>query len=240
MSQSFKDNPRPLSLVAGLCFIVLLFAGPVGLLIVPEQIYVAGDPAQTALNIQENLGIFHIGITAQILIVLTEIILTAVLYVLLKPSSKPIAMMAAFARLTMTAVMAVNLMPLMEMAHPALTPVTGMEDAQRFAMVDLAYQQHLASTIVWQFTFAAHLLLLGMVVLRSTYLPRFLGFALILGSPSYLLDGFGQLLSLGEIAPYAMAVNIFLGIATIGEVGLGLWLLFKGVNKEKWRAKLSA
>jgi hypothetical protein len=209
-------------------------------MMVPEQLYVQGNPMQTVVNITQNVGQFQIGLAAQIIIVLIEIILTAALYVLLKPASKPLAMMAAFARLTMTAIMAVNLIPFMEMAHLALNPLAGFSAEQSAAMADLAYQKHLMGTIAWQLTFSLHLLLLGLVVLKSTYLPRFIGIALILGSPSYILDSYGRLLGLSEIAPYALATNIFLGLAAIGEVGLGLWLLFKGVNLEKWRVALAS
>lgn len=240
MAQNFKTNPRPLSLLAGLCFVILVVAGPVGLMIVPEQIFAPGNPQLTMENVSNKIGLLHIGITAQVIIVLTEIILTAALYVLIKPASKPLAMMAAFARLTMTAIMAVNLLPFMEMAHLAFNPLAGFTPEQTAAMIDLAYQKHLMGTIAWQLTFSLHLLLLGLTVLRTTYLPAFIGYALILGSPSYLLDSYGRLLALNELGLYSTATNIFLGVAAIGELGLGLWLLFKGVNLEKWREKLAS
>ncbi|MCZ4273705.1 DUF4386 domain-containing protein [Maritalea porphyrae] len=236
------SNPRQLTIWAAICYLVLLVAGPIGLMYMPEQIVVAGDATQTAQNLRTNMGTFHLGLMAQIAIVFTEVILTALLFVLMKPAGRTTALMATFARLAMTVVMTINLLPLLMMAEAAngAAYLASFSPAQLDSLVLLFFQFHNGGTIAWQLLFALHMLLLGILVFRSTYLPRILGLALIIGSPSYALDSFGQIFGLMDIPAYGLATNALLGASAVGEVGLAIWFLFKGVNLEKWRQKNTA
>lgn len=240
MSSQYLSNPRNLTIMAGICYLILLVAGPIGLMYMPEQIVVAGDATQTAQNLRTNVGVFHLGLVAQIVIIFTEIVVTALLYILLKPTSAAIALMAAFARLLMTAIMATNVMSLLMMAEAAsgASYLAAFSPAQLDSMVLFFFQFHNAGAATWALLFALHLLLLGILVYRSGYLPRILGLALIIGSPSYALDGFGQMFGLMDIAAYSLAANVLLGASAIGEVGMGAWLLFKGVNVQKWQQRI--
>ncbi|WP_027834981.1 DUF4386 domain-containing protein [Maritalea myrionectae] len=241
MSAQYHTNPRKLTILAAICYLILLVAGPIGLMYMPEQIVVAGDATQTAQNLRSNMGVFHAGLLAQITIVITEVILTALLYVLLNPTSQTTALMAAFARLVMTVVMAINVMTLLMMAHAAsgASYLSAFTPEQLDGLVLFFFEFHNTGTIAWQLLFAVHMLLLGMLVLRSGYLPRFLGLALIIGAPSYALDSFGQIFGLMDLSAYALATNVLLGASAIGEVGLAIWFGFKGVNKDKWQQQLS-
>lgn len=241
MSSRSLTNPRPLTIWAAICYVVLLVAGPIGLMYMPEQIVVAGDATQTAQNLRANMGVFNIGLTAQIVIVVTEIVLTALLYVLLKPTSQTTALMATFARLAMTIVMAINLIPLLMMAEAAsgATYLAAFTPTQLDGLVLFFFQFHNAGTVTWQLLFAVHMLLLGILVFRSGYLPRVIGLALIIGSPSYAFDSFGQIFGLMDVSAFSLTTNILLGVSAVGELGLAIWLLLKGVNLEKWRQKSS-
>jgi len=237
VSSQYHSNPRKLTILAGICYLILMIAGPIGLMYMPEQIVTAGDATQTAQNLRTNMGVFHLGLVAQITIIFTEIVVTALLYILLKPTSAATALMATFARLLMTAVMATNVMALLMMAEAAsgAAYLTAFSAAQLDSLVLFFFQFHNAGTITWQLLFAVHLFLLGILVYRSGYLPRFLGLALIIGSPSYALDSFGQIFGLMDFSAYSLASNVLLGASAIGEVGMGAWLLFKGVNLSKWQ-----
>ena len=76
MATSYMNNPRQLTILAAICYALLLVAGPIGLMYMPEQILVAGDAAQTANNMRTNSGTFYLGVVAQIVIIFTEIVLT--------------------------------------------------------------------------------------------------------------------------------------------------------------------
>ena len=74
--------------------------------------------------------------------------------------------------------------------------------------------------------FGLYNLLIGCLILRSIFLPRFLGvFMLIAGLPWLLF-----LLPVGkDLSPFAVAP------ASLGEGLLLVWLLVKGVNVQKWK-----
>ena len=79
--------------------------------------------------------------------------------------------------------------------------------------------------------FGLHTLLLGYLVYKSSYFPRFLGILMVLASFGYLVDSFGNFLLPQYDALYATVVVV---LALLGELPFALWLLIRGVNVERW------
>ena len=80
--------------------------------------------------------------------------------------------------------------------------------------------------------FGFYCLLIGYLILRSTFLPRTLGVLMAFG-------GFGWLTFLSPpLANYLSPYNFIPGL--IGEGALTLWLLAKGVNEQRWKEQASA
>lgn len=80
--------------------------------------------------------------------------------------------------------------------------------------------------------FGLHCFLVGYLILKSTFLPRFAGALMTIGGLSWLTFGLVGVLSLPlprSMAPYLMAPGI------LGEVVLTLCLLVMGVNDERWK-----
>ena len=76
--------------------------------------------------------------------------------------------------------------------------------------------------------FGCHLFLLGYLVFKSGFIPRFLGILLIIASIGYLISNIGILL-LSNYEDYKTAIDlIFIAPMIGGEMGLAFWLLFKG------------
>lgn len=85
--------------------------------------------------------------------------------------------------------------------------------------------------------FGLHCLLVGYLILRSTFLPRFVGALMALGGASWLTLGLASLLSPAVVqllSPYILIPGI------VGEASLSLWLLVRGVNVERWREQAGA
>lgn len=79
--------------------------------------------------------------------------------------------------------------------------------------------------------FGLQCLLIGSLILRATFLPRFVGVLMTFGGLGWLTLAFANLLA----PPVADALSpwiLFPGI--LGEASLTLWLLVKGVNVERW------
>jgi hypothetical protein len=80
--------------------------------------------------------------------------------------------------------------------------------------------------------FGFYCLLIGYLILRSTFLPRILGALMAFG-------GLGWLTFLSPpLANYLSPYNMLPGV--LGEVSLTLWLLMIGVNVQRWKDQASA
>jgi hypothetical protein len=75
--------------------------------------------------------------------------------------------------------------------------------------------------------FASYCLLLGYLIIRSTFLPRLIGWLMVLA-------GLGWLAFLSPPIARHLSVPIE-GIGILAEASLMLWLLVKGVNEERWK-----
>jgi len=70
-------------------------------------------------------------------------------------------------------------------------------------------------------------ILIAWLMLRSSFLPRFVGALMALGGTMWLTFLSPSLVA--HLTPYN------LGCAVAGEVSVFLWLLIKGVNDERWK-----
>ena len=79
--------------------------------------------------------------------------------------------------------------------------------------------------------FGVYCLLIGYLILKSTFLPRILGALMMLGGLSWLTFLSPQLAK--YLDPFNLAPGIF------GEGALTVWLLVAGVNVERWKERAS-
>ena len=79
--------------------------------------------------------------------------------------------------------------------------------------------------------FGFYCLLIGYLIIRSTFLPRILGVLMALGGLSWLTF-FSPVLA-AKLYPYNLAPGIF------GEGVLTLWLLAMGLNEKRWEEQAS-
>ena len=105
-----ETSPLVYARVAGLMYLIIAVCGVFGMMYVPSKILVSEDATETANNILACESLFRIGIVSGLILFLSEIVLVAVLYVLLKPVSVALSLTAALLRLVMTVILGVNLL----------------------------------------------------------------------------------------------------------------------------------
>lgn len=190
-------NVKKTARVAGVLYLIIFIVAPFAFEFGRTSVVVPGDAAATVNNITASESAFRIGMVAESIVVLFEIVLAAILYVLLKPVSKALALAAAFARLAEAVVQAVNLFT----ALPGLLLLAGagyltvFEPAQLDALVLLFLDMNAFVVLVWGLLFGFHLLLLGYLVYKSGFWPRILGILLLLASLGYLAQSYGHILA---------------------------------------------
>jgi hypothetical protein len=217
--------------MAGLLILLIAVFAPFSMVYLPSTLIVPGDAAATTHNITAAEGLFRLGLVSDSLVFLLEIVVVVLLYVLLQPVSKTLALVAAFSRLAMTVIQGINLLnyfvALLLVNGGAYLSVFAPEQVQ--ALVLLFLNAHKSVVLIWGLFFALHLLVLGYLVYRSGYLPRPLGIALVLAGVCYLIQSFGNMLF-----PQYEAAFVTVGYLSIVEIVFPLWLVFKGVNSAPW------
>lgn len=217
--------------MAGLLYLLIAICAPVSMMYIPSKLIVSGDAAATVNNILASELLFHSGIVGDSVVFLSEIVLTVLLYVLLKPISKTLALVAAFARLAMAVIQGINLLNysfvllLLSGAHY----LSVFKTDQLQALVLLFLDAHKSVEVIWGIFFGLHLLALGFLVFKSGYFPKIIGTLLVIGSFGYLMDGYRYFLFPSNQA-ISTITSVLLGISVAGELPFFLWLLLKGIN----------
>lgn len=221
---------------AGLLYLIIAVCGGFSFGYVRTMLIVPGDAAATVSNLMASEWLFRLGIVGDAVVFLSEIVLIALLYALLKPVSQTLTLAAMYARLAMVVMQGMNLLNyfFVLLLLSGAGYLTVFEPEQLHALVLLFLNAYESVALIWGAFFGLHTLLLAYLVYKAGYLPRMLGVLMVLASFGYLLDSFGNFLFPQYDALYASVVVL---LALLGELPLALWLLIKGVNVEQWQKR---
>jgi len=227
-------SPQGLARVGGMLYLFIIVAALFGEVFVRSRLIVRGDAVATANNILGSEMLFRVGLAGEMLTCVCDVGLAMILYVLLEPVSRSLALLAAFQRVTFVAIYSVA--KLFEVAALVVLGGDGFLKAfdpqQLRALAYLSLRLHGYGYGVSLIFFGVACVLLGNLIYRSRYLPKTLGVLLVIGGLGYLVNSFAQIL-----AP-ALATKMFPWIllpAFPAELGLALWLLVRGVDLPKWQ-----
>jgi hypothetical protein len=235
------DSIKRTARIAGFLYLLITIAAIVAHMYVPSTLIVPGDAAATASNIAASESLFRVGaIGGELVILLSEIVLSVLLYVLFKPVSRLLSLVAAVSRLAMTVIHGLNLLNyffvLLLVGGAGYLAAFEVDQLNAFAMLFL--DAHSFGFTIGIAFLTIHVFLLGYLIVKSGYFPKVLGVLFLIAGAGYLIDSFALLLSTGyEATP----VYIQLAIA-VGELAFPLWLLVKGVDVDRFeeRARESA
>jgi len=202
---------------------------------VRNRFIVSNSPAATATNIHGNELLFRIGFAADNVSFAAYLVLTALLYQLFRPVNKSISLIAVYFSLVACVVQAFSslfhLAPLVLQAGTPYLRAFSAEQLQALALLFLKLRAMSYHNIGLVF-FGFYCLLIGYLVLKSRFLPRVIGVLMMLGGLSYAAFLFPPLDS--TLQPYILV------FPTVGQISLTLWLLFAGVNAERWNQQAKA
>ena len=215
--------------IAGLLMLVLVALAPFSMLYMPATLIVPGDAATTANNIVSSAAMFRLAMASDAVIFLVEIALCALVYTLVRPVNKTLALIAVFARLAMTIIQGLNLLNhfVVVLLLSGSGSVAALAPPQLQALASLFLGAHEAGVLIWGMFFGLHLLVLGYLVYRSGYLPKVIGGLLVFVGLVYLTQSFGNIL-----LPNAKAVFTAMGSLGFLEIAFPVWLLIKGVKDQ--------
>jgi hypothetical protein len=226
---------------AGAGYLVIIATGIFAEFFVRSSLIVRGDPAATAGNIADAAMLFRSGLAAELVMLTCDVFLAYALYVVFRGVSRRLALLAAFLRITHAAVVAVNLLftwlPLQLATRTDYIAALAAESREAFGLLFL--EAHAYGYTIGLVFFGVQCAVLGVLVLRSTLVPRLLGVLLLGASIGYLIDSFARTL-LPAYADYEMVfTTVVFGPAFIAELSFALWLLLKGVRTEQPLERMS-
>jgi hypothetical protein len=232
MAGALRDfTPDQAARISGASWLLVILTGIAAEFFIRLPLIVTGDAAATAENITANEGLFRIGIAADVIMLVFDLIATVSLYTLFRPVHRGLVLLATFSRLIMNAVLAASLV------HLSLVPVVlGGGDPRSEAVqrtVQYFLDAHGSGYDIALVFFGLHCFILGGIIYRSGYVPKFLGLLLLGASLGYLIDSFAHVLLPAGNPLLAMTASALIGIAVLAELSLSLWLLAKGVAKRQ-------
>ena len=226
--QSFTKLAR----VAGVLYLTIVVCAGFSEGYVRSTLIAPGDAAATAKNIMTSEWLFRLGFVSDLLAFLSDLVVAILFYVLLKPVSNTLSLIAAsFRLLAHPAIASVNL--LNHFAAVLLLSgadyLNAFETDQLHALVLFFLNAHRYGYLIGGAFFGLHCAILGYLLFKSELFPSVLGGLLLVASAGYLSESFGNFLfpDYAEILIWVVALP-----AVIAEVSLCLWLLIKGVKTQ--------
>lgn len=228
-----KTSPLIMARVAGFLYLIQAILGIFSLLYVSSHLIVSGDVAATTHNIMASESLFRLGIVSNLLVPTVGILYVLVLYKLLRPVNKDIAVLMVVLALLGVPIGIFNeftQLGVLQLLSGA-DYLTAFTTAQLQALAYLFVRLHSYGTSLAFIFSGLWLFPLGYLVFKSGFLPKILGVLLIIGGFGYLIDVFAGFLFSGS--------NLSIGMVTgLSEIFFLLWLLIKGVNVEQWEKRV--
>jgi hypothetical protein len=235
MPSDTSPEPSPLfdARMAGALWLIVILVS-IGAVLGGASLDMRGDPGTLTANVLASASKIRLTFLLFFLGKICYLGVTVLLYQLLKPVNKSVALFGAFCGLAgllrgggghfnvLTA------LSLLEESRRAVAPVAGqLADSAKLL---LATVPGFSGEDVY---FGFQILSVGYLITRSRFVPRAIGVLLVLGGVGFLITSVTNFVSpaLGDrLAP------VLLPIVLLGEGSLALWLLVKGVDVERWRS----
>jgi len=223
-------SPRALARVTGALYLYIMVAAIFAEGFVRDRLIGSGDGAETVRRIAASEQLWRWSVVADVTTTLCDVAVAVLLFLLLKPVGPRVSLAAAVFQLVYSAMMAASAAllvgPLFLIKH---APV----GEQMQMLVGYSLSLHQTTFSIGLILFGVHLVMIGLLIARSTFLPKLIGLALAVAGVCYITNSV-----LGLIAP-DVARGLFPWILLPGflaEGALTLWLIFVGVNADRWQA----
>ncbi len=231
-------RPDRIARIAGLNYLIIIFAGVFAEFFVRSQLIVSGDPAATASNITGSETLFRFGIALDLVMIGADLIVAVALYALLRPINRHLALLTALFRVVMDSILGLNLLNLLA----ALMLLDGSAGGSGFAPADLQsgamvlLDAHALGYSIALIPFGFGTMIVSYLLYKSNFVPRIVALMLGLAAAVYLSGSFLHILAPEAYETFEVAY----AVPFVAELALALWLTFKGVRIPSGRAQLSA
>ncbi len=219
--------------IAGLLYLGVVITGIFSLMYVPSKLIDLDNAASTFANLVQNEMLFRLGIVSGLICYTFFLFLPLVLYKLLKQVNETYSKLMVLLALLSVPIFFINVQNeftvLSLIGDANYLKVLSAEQIQ--AQVIFYLDQYRSGMRIVHIFSGLWLLPFGLLVYKSGFLPKLLGVLLMVGCFGYLVNFTGNTL----IKSYSeMGIAQYISLpASIGEIGICLWLLIIGVRLKK-------
>jgi hypothetical protein len=199
----------------------MVVSGPIGILYAPSQVLVAGDPGATAARLVEHEVVVRLGVAAALFCQVSFVFLVLALEHLFDGvSTRHTRLMKALVIAAVPIAITNELLPL------AALELATLDEHRELALV--ALELHADCILIVGLFWGLWLFPFGRLAILSGFIPKVLGWLLIVGCGAYVVDS-----SLALLAPEVRASvsDVLLLPLAVGELSMVVWLLAKGVTE---------
>nr|MBC7611911.1 DUF4386 domain-containing protein [Pseudopedobacter sp.] len=231
MEKSFSNKIT--ARFAGFIYLIVVLTGIFSLMYVPNKLIVDDNASLTFQNISHSESLFRYGIVAGLICYTAFLFLPLVLYNLLSSVNQNFAklmVILAVISVPMYFINAQNQFTVLSLVNGSqFLKGFSFEQTQAMALFYLNQYDNGMRVIhifsgLWLFPF-------GYLVYHSNLLPKIFGVLLMLGCFGYLINFFGSTL----FTNYSSSgIGFYISLpASLGEIGICLWLLMVGCRQNK-------
>ncbi len=222
---SLKKQSR----IGALLYFINGLPAPFALLYVPSVLIVRGDAAATANNVRNSEGLFRLGMAVELFSTTIVIFAMVAFYHLFKRVNHKHAMTMMLLMLISVPISYLNLLNDLAALTLARSPAflsAVFDKAQLDALVLFFLRLHNQGIILAQVFWGLWLFPFGVVVMRSGFIPRFVGVSAIIAGSGYVIASSISLFlpALAQWGQLAMVLGI-------GELAL-VWMLIWGARPQ--------
>jgi hypothetical protein len=221
-------SPKSLARIAGALYLLTILGGIVAQGFIGNRLIIETDAVQTAANIVAHTPLFRVAFGIYFVELLCQIAMTALLYDLLKPAGKTLSRLAAIFGIGGCIVKLIARLFF-------IAPLLVLDGAPWLSSFDPTQQKGIALLLLRvndlgaamaMVFFGVYAILKGWLILRSTFLPKWLGALAIAG-------GAGWLAFVSPPLGYRL-FPIVAPLALLGSIATIAWLLIFGVDERRW------
>ena len=230
------DTAKQYARMVGALYIVTMVTGGWGESHVPNTLLTNNSVAGTAHQVASSIGLFRASFAAYLIEASCDITLNVLLYALLRPVSRNLALLAMCFGLMATAVYAAGEIFYFAAALPAVDAdvawVLSPEIKANFTYLCLTIYGYINGIFAVFYGTAAAVR--GYLMVRSGYLPRALGAFFVLGGAGFVAKNILVVAVPQYDVPYVLFPMFLAWCYWV------IWQLCKGIDRGEWDAKQPA
>lgn len=222
-------SPKTLARTTGVFYLVVLLGGIVAQGLIANGLVVPRDAVATATNILSHSRLYAFGYTVFLIEMAAQVAMTTLFYVLLRPIDRTAALLWLVFGLVgatiKTVARAFYYAPLLVLGGAGYLTVFDASQLQALSLLLVKINNQIANMALVFLGISTFFQ--GYLIVKSTFLPRFLGVVTLisgLGWLTYLYPALGSALF------YYLVVFAMLGLLLTSG-----WLLVRGVDEQRWR-----